>query len=226
MPSGCTGGIVAVMSGCCDPSGYGRVFNAEQAARAVRNFERKGLDGTARPMVAALRSRGFTGATLLEVGAGPGTGLVTLLEAGAAGAVAYDISPSYAEIAGALLAGRGLSDRVEWHTGDYLASGDTRDADVVFLNRVVCCYPDMAPLVDAAAAHTRRLLALAYPRNRWFVRAGVKVINVFLRLRRVAFRVFVHDPGAIDQRVAAAGLEEVASGATATWQWKVWKRAG
>jgi magnesium-protoporphyrin O-methyltransferase len=121
-------------------------------------------------MIAALADRGIDGALLLEVGAGPATALVTLLEAGVARAVAYDISPSYEKVAGALLQGRNLQDRVEWHTGDYLAVGDRRDADVVFLNRVVCCYPEMAPLVDAAAGHARRLLALSYPRRRWFTR--------------------------------------------------------
>ena len=200
------------------------MFNAEQAARAVRRFESKGLDGTAQPMVDELRSRGIDGATLLEVGAGSATALVTLLEGGAGRAVGYDISPSYEKVAGALIAGRGLTDRVEWHTGDYLAAGDTRGADLVFLNRVVCCYPDMAPLVDAAATRTRSLLALSYPRDRWFIRLGIRMINGFLRLRRVTFRVFVHEPAAIDARVAAAGLAEVAAGTTVAWQWKVWQR--
>lgn len=200
------------------------MFNAEQAARAVRRFERKGLDATAQPMIEVLRSHGVEGATLLEVGAGSATALVMLLEGGAARAVGYDISPSYEEVAGALIAGRGLTDRVEWHTGDYLAAGDIREADVVFLNRVVCCYPNMEPLVDAAATRTRSLLALSYPRDRWFIRLGIRMINGFLRLRHVTFRVFVHEPAVIDARVTAAGLREVASGSTAAWHWKVWER--
>ncbi|MBI5157037.1 MAG: class I SAM-dependent methyltransferase [Acidimicrobiia bacterium] len=212
------------MSGCCDPRGYRQVFNAAQAAKAVRAFEQKGLDGTARPMIAALRAEGFDGATVLEVGAGPATALVTLLEAGAGRAVAYDISPSYERVAGALLQGRGLTNRVEWHTGDYLASGDDRPAEVVFLNRVVCCYPDIA-LVGVVADRASRLLALSYPRRRWYTRSAIRMINGYLWLRRVPFRVFVHDPGAIARNVIAAGFEEVAGGASTVWEWKVWRRA-
>ncbi len=212
------------MSGCCDPRGYRQVFNAEQARKAVRAFEQKGLDGTARPMIEVLRAQGLDGATVLEVGAGPGTALVTMLEAGAGRAVAYDISPSYEKVAGALLQGRGLTDRVEWHTGDYLTSGDQRPADAVFLNRVVCCYPD-AGLVGAVAERASRLLAVSYPRRRWYTRVGVKVINGYLWLRRVPFRVFVHDPDAIARSVAAAGFEEIADGGGAAWEWKVWRRA-
>ena len=155
----------------------------------------------------------------------PGTAIVKLLEAGARDAVAYDISPSYEDIAGALLAGRGLRERVEWHTGDYLASGDDRRADIVFLNRVVCCYPDLPPLIDTVASRAQRWLALSYPRRRWFTRAGVRMLNGYFRLRRVPFRVFVHDPETIESSIAAAGFEEVAAGGSATWEWKVWRRA-
>lgn len=212
------------MAGCCDPRGYRQVFNAAQAAKAVRAFERSGLDGTARPMIDVLRSRGLLGASVLEVGAGPGTAVVTLLESGAASAVAYDISPSHERVAGALFQGRGLSERVEWHSADFVTADDPRPADVVYLNRVVCCYPDMAPLVDAVATRSRRHLAMSYPRRRWIARAGVKVINGYLRLRRVPFRVFVHSPRLIAERVGAAGLTEVASGRSAVWEWKVWAR--
>jgi magnesium-protoporphyrin O-methyltransferase len=201
------------------------VFNAAQARRAVRNFERRGLDGTAAPMIAALGALSIRGGHLLEVGAGPGTAVVSLLEAGMESAIAYDISPSYEAVAGALFQGRGVETRVEWHIGDYLVAGDHRDADVVFLNRVVCCYPDMAPLVDAVAGRTRRLLALSYPRRRWFTRSAIRVMNAYLALRRVPFRTFVHDPDAIAARVAAAGLRPIAAGGSGIWEWKVWQRA-
>ena len=212
------------MPGCCDPSGYRRVFSADQATKAVRAFERKGLDGTAGAMIVALRAEGIDGATVLEVGAGPGTALVTLLEAGASHAVAFDISPSYEKVAGALLQGRGLADRVEWHTGDYLAALDVRPADIVFANRVVCCYPDLVPLVNALADRARRLVALSYPRKRWFTRSGVRMLNGYLRLRRVPFRVFAHDPMVIAGEVVAAGFESIASGGGGTWIWQVWRR--
>lgn len=217
-------GTVPAMAGCCDPVGYRQVFNSREAARAVRAFERKGLDDTARAMVAVLRERGITGATVLEVGAGAGTAQVALLEAGAARSTAYDISPSYERIAGALLQGRGLSDRVTWHTGDVLADPRVPEADVVFLNRVVCCYPEMEPLVDAVAGRARRLLALAYPRDRWTTRLGIRIINGYLRVRRVPFRVFVHPPAEIERRVGGAGLRPVAAGTTRFWQWTVWQR--
>ena len=60
------------------------------------------------------------------------------------------------------------------------------------MHRVVCCYPDVDGLVGVAAAHTRRRLLLTYPRERPWTRAGVRVINLFMRLSSSDFRAFVH----------------------------------
>lgn len=177
-------------------------------------------------MVRALRKRGIDGASLLEVGAGVGSAQVALLEAGVASGVAYDLSPAYREVSASLLAEHRLGDRVDWRTRDFVGDPSAPRADVVFLNRVVCCYPDMERMVDAASSSTGRLLAMAYPRDRWWVRAGVRTLNGFLRLRRTTFRAFVHPTAEIGRRVVAAGLTEVASGRSVLWEWHVWERPG
>ncbi|OFW67647.1 MAG: hypothetical protein A2Z12_01450 [Actinobacteria bacterium RBG_16_68_21] len=213
------------MSRCCDPSAYGNVFDERDARRNVSAFRRKGLGSTAAAMVRALAERGLEGMTVLEVGAGPGTAQVALLEAGATRGVAFDLSPASAAVASELLAERGLRERVEWHTGDFVAErAEIVPADVVFLNKVVCCYPDMPGLVDTATASAERLLAVALPRRRWWVRAGIGAINGLLRLRRTSFRVFSHDPREVQRRVITAGFREVSTGRSPVWEWHVWER--
>ncbi|MDP2622477.1 MAG: methyltransferase domain-containing protein [Actinomycetota bacterium] len=212
------------MAGCCDPSGFRQVFNEREANRAVRSFRRRGLDSTAGPMVEALRIRGLEGTSVLEVGAGVGSAQVRLIEAGAASSVAYDLSPAHHKVGEGLLVEFGVADRVEWRIGDFATDTAAPRADVVFLNRVVCCYPDMEAMVDAAALRTNRLLAMAYPRDRWWVRVGIRALNGFLRIGRTTFRVFVHRVTEIERRVNSAGLSEVARGRTALWEWHVWER--
>jgi magnesium-protoporphyrin O-methyltransferase len=62
-------------------------------------------------------------------------------------------------------------------------------AELVTLDRVVCCYPDFRRLLKAAAEHSQRALAFTYPRETWYMRFGLRVINFFQRLRRDPFRV-------------------------------------
>ncbi len=97
-----------------------------------------------------------------------------------------------------LLADAGLDARVERQIVDIAATPDAVEtADVVVLHRVVCCYPDMPGLVGAAADKTRRRLALSFPRETWWIRAGGGVLNLWARLTRKEFRFFVHAPAAI-----------------------------
>lgn len=196
------------------------------AARDVRAFLDKGLDSTATPMIERLLDRGIDSAAVLEVGAGSGTALVTMLEGGADTAVGVEISPSYEEAATELFAARGHAGKVEWRTGDFVdMSNELPPFDVVFLNRVVCCYPFMTEMVDAATGRTRRYLGMSYPRKRWPIKLGTKVLNLWMRLHRNSFRTFVHDPRSIAETAEAAGLRLVDSGTTFLWHWGVWERA-
>jgi magnesium-protoporphyrin O-methyltransferase len=213
------------MSGCCDPSGYRGAFNRKTAERSARSFARRGLDSTAGPMVAALREAGLAGASVLEIGAGAGTALTALLEAGAVSATAVDMSPNYEGTARALFDEHGIGQAVVWHTGDVVAlAGDLPESDVVFLNRVVCCYPDMVALVDTATGKSRHYLAMAYPRRRLLVWLFIKTANAWLRLNRNSFRIFLHDPAAVADRARSGGLTEVAAGRTPAWHWRIWER--
>ena len=78
--------------------------------------------------------------------------------------------------------------------------------DVVVLHRVVCCYPDVDALVGEAASHARRTLLLTYPQDRRLIRAGVRVVNLFLRLSRCGFRTYAHRVEKIVAVAAQHGL--------------------
>ena len=215
----------SAMSDCCDPRPYKGVFGEKEAKRTARLFEKRGLGSTAGPMVEALARAGIDGATVIEVGSGSATAIVGMLERGAASAVGYDISPEYEEVATSLLAERGLADRVDLRVGDFVADAtEAGTADVVFLNKVVCCYPDREAMMDAATGATRRMLAISHPRRRWLVRILFRITNTFLRIRGSGFRVHLHHPDAVTGQIEAAGLTRTAVGKTPLWHWSVWER--
>jgi magnesium-protoporphyrin O-methyltransferase len=142
---------------------------------------------------------------VLDVGGGIGAIELELLEAGAARATSIELSGGYEDAAGELIAERGLEDRVERRVGDF-ATTDVEPHDIVVLHRVVCCYPDADALVGAAAGHTKRTLLLTYPQERMWMRAGLRLINVWLRLSRCGFRTYVHPVTKIVAAAEARGL--------------------
>lgn len=178
---------------CCTPSGYRTIFGSKAAEREARRYRRKGLPGSARWLAETLKRAGVGGRSVLEVGGGVGGLQIELLEAGADHATNVEIIDTYESVAGALLAERGLGERVERRIADFGAAADeTPPADLVVLHRVICCYPDADVLMDAACAHARECVAITIPRESAWIRLGFAVMNAWFRLRRIDFRIYVH----------------------------------
>ena len=210
------------MSDCCSAP-YAKLFGHKQARKDARRFRRKGLDSTARRFVDALAARGIEGASVLEVGGGVGGVEIELLRAGADRAANVELSPEYEEEAGALLREAGFEGRVDRRIGDFVADG-VPPADVVVMHRVVCCYPDEEALVGAAAEHSRRLLALSFPRNSWHLRPICAACDLGLR---VVFhlRFYARPREAVLAPALARGFRVVDEHSGAFWRYAVLERA-
>jgi magnesium-protoporphyrin O-methyltransferase len=210
---------------CCDPVSYRRFFNRKEAQRRLRAYRRRGLDPMATSMVDYLKTQAIEGVELLEVGGGVGDLQVELLKAGVARSVNVELSSGYEEAATELIEAEGLEDRMTRRLGDFVELCDDLDpADIVVLNRVVCCYPWMEPMMSAAAAKTRRYLAVAVPREKWWIKAALGVGNAFMRLRGCGFRAFVHPIHGIEAVAAQHGLVVRHRDSNTFWQAVVWER--
>lgn len=212
------------MSGCCDPSGYRHLFNTKEAERRYRSYQRKGLDSMARRLVRHLVDDGVRGSTVLEVGGGVGSLHVELLEAGAESVIHVEISDAYEPFAQRLLDERGLTGRVDRRVGDFTVLADELQADVVVMNRVVCCYPFMERLMGAALSSTRARLAITYPRSNPASRLVSRIGNAWCRMRNVDFQSFIHDPAAILETTRRAGFDRTTHERDLVWHGAVFER--
>jgi magnesium-protoporphyrin O-methyltransferase len=199
------------------------MFDPATAQREARRYRRRGPHRTARRIVELLRERGVGGAEVLEVGGGIGVVAIELLEDGASRATNVELSPSYESAAVELLRERGLDERVDRRLGDFV-TGDAPEADLVVLDRVICCYPDAAALVSAAGRRARRTLVLTYPRYGVGARLLVRTVNLWLRLRGCGFRTYAHRPELIVGAAAACGLRPAQEGGL-VWRLIAFERA-
>lgn len=207
------------MTDCCSAAGYRWAFSERRAQREARRYERRGLDATSRRIVEILKAQGLDGRTLLEVGGGVGALQIELLKAGVTRAVSIELTPTYEAAANGLLRRAGLQDRVERRLMDFAEPAtDVEAADIVIMNRVICCYPDMPQLAGAAAAHTRQMLVLSFPKERWWTRTGLTLSNLVLWATRRRFHVFVHRPEQILATAEHFGLRTTLNHAGFFWQ--------
>ena len=186
------------MANCCSTD-YRRMFSRKFAARDLRRYRERGLANTERDLVSLVGD--VQGETVLEAGGGIGALQLELLDAGAAAATNVELSGGYEDASAQLFAEREVDRRV----GDFV-SEDLEPHDVVVMHRVVCCYPDPEALVGAAAARTRRVLALTLPQERHWVGWGLGAVNLWLRIRGCGFRTYHHPFARVEEAASANGL--------------------
>lgn len=203
-------------------------FDQRTARRDLRRFERRGPDATTRRILAAVREFPLPyEPILLDVGGGIGAIHHDLLEHGFARAIHVDASSAYLAVAEAETQRRGHGGRVEFRRADFPAVASSLPmADVVTLDRVVCCDPDCARLLGAAAGRARRLVAFSFPRPRRVVRLVIAVFNLSNRLRGRAFQARIHPPAKMAGVLEGAGLRRWRSAGNWFWAVEFFERPG
>jgi magnesium-protoporphyrin O-methyltransferase len=214
------------MACCSFDATVDQQFSAKKASRELDRYRRKGAGPTARMLLNGMVKVGLAEGTLLDIGGGVGALTFALLERGVRRAVMVEASTAYLEAASAEVARRGHSAAVRLIRGDFLdVAQHVERADVVTLDRVVCCYPLHAELLREALGLAGRGFAFSYPRDRWYVRAAMRAEN-WARPRTCAFRTFVHPEKSMRDVIEDAGFERVAHEHSIFWSADVFARRG
>ncbi len=141
-------------------------------------------------------------------------------------AVLVEAASAYLEVARKEAEARGRQADARFLHGDFATIADqVPEADVVTLDRVVCCYPDYRRLLAASAEKSRSACVLSFPRDRWCVRMVVALQNLVRRIARDPFRTFVHPPEDIDRILAGSGLALANAHDSFVWRVALYMRA-
>jgi ubiquinone/menaquinone biosynthesis C-methylase UbiE len=149
----------------CHCEAADRHFDTARAEQELAQYRRRGPRGTARRLLHLLRKGGVRPETLLDIGAGVGVVHHELLADGVATAVHVEASSAYLQAARSESVRRGQAERVEFVHGDFVAlAPGIASADLVTLDRVICCYDALEPLLAESAAS--ELLVPSRPETR------------------------------------------------------------
>ena len=208
---------------CCQITD--KTFGEVDARNGLRQYRRRGPAAQTRELLKAVRSRGLSRVTLLDIGGGIGAIHHELLEDAVTQATHVDASSAYLRAAEDEAARRGHAHRVTFIQADFTdVAPELPQADIVTLDRVVCCYPDFRSLLAAAAGRSRQILAMTYPREKWYTRLAIGLMDRLQALRRDPFRVFVHPVAQMDSVLAEAGMHRVSLKRLFIWEVALYTR--
>jgi magnesium-protoporphyrin O-methyltransferase len=176
-------------------------------------------------MLDALRPKAAEVSSLLDIGGGVGVILHELLDGSAMEASFVEIASAYLQVAREEAEKHGYRGRVQFVQGDFVAlAGKIADAELVTLDRVVCCYPDAEPLIKSSASKALKWYALSYPRDRWWVRLAIRFENWRRRRGGDSFQVHIHSEILMDELVKRAGFSRQFHARTLTWSVAIYRR--
>ena len=210
---------------CPQCVGIEQLFNDAEADAELRRFRKRGPRKTTRLLIEGVTEAGVTGRTLLDVGGGVGAVHLGLLAAGAKHALDIDASSAFIRTARQEAESRGLADRVTHRFGNFAEmAAEIPTADVVTLDRVICCYHDVEALLGLSARRASSTLGMVFPRDIMRARFMNRLLNLRRRLAGSPFRTFIHPRSRIEEILGSCGLESIFQRRTFFWQVGVFRR--
>jgi SAM-dependent methyltransferase len=218
------------VSGCCGGGGIPsceRMFDRRTADDDLRRLRKDGPPWATRTLVEGLAAGiDLAEATVIDIGAGVGAVHLGLLERGARSATDVDGSSAYLDAARDEAGRLGLGQRVRHVLGDATVVGaELEPADIVALDRVVCCYGGLPALLGVATSLARRRIGLVYPRDAWWARAGVALANPVMFRGSAGYRMHVHRVATVAGLLHGAGFAPLGERVGRVWRVETWERA-
>lgn len=211
---------------CAQCAGIEKIFTSSHARKELKRYHKKGPAKSTRRLIDVLRSLNLSGMTLLDIGGGIGAIQHALLPEVMESGIDVDASTAYLDVARQEAQKLGYASRCQYLHGDFVElAGEIPGADVVTLDRVICCYPDMHKLMELSADRCRRFLGLVLPRQNWFTRGVMAtLINTFTLVTGNPFRFYVHPVAALDSLLLGRGFRLFHDQTSGVWQIRVYQK--
>jgi magnesium-protoporphyrin O-methyltransferase len=176
-------------------------------------------------LISAIEEDGVEGMTLLDIGGGVGGVQHALLIDGVVEAIHVDASSAYVRAAREEAERRNLDCRIKFRQGNFVdLAQELPVVDLVTLDRVICCYDEMEPLVRLSAKKARERIGLVFPRDFRIFRIFLPLVNFVLGLRGTPFRIYLHDTQSVDRVIKEQGFNRRFHKNSGFWQTLVYNR--
>ena len=211
--------------GCCQCQGIENMFDKKAANRQIKRYLKKGPSKTTSMLLDAIHKKGVQGLNFLDIGGGIGAIQYDLIKAGASNGTSIEASSAFFDVVKEEALQNGLAERVNFKYGDFTATAsDVDSADIVTLDKVICCYDNMSELVGLSSKLARKIYAVIYPRDVWWTKLALLMVNFYPRIKGSSFRVFIHPTKKVEEIIFGNGLKRNYYATTLFWQVAIFTR--
>ena len=211
--------------GCCQCQGIENMFDKKAAKRQLKRYLKKGPSKTTSMLLDAIHKKGVQGLDFLDIGGGIGAIQHDLIKAGASGGTSIEASSAYIDVVKDEILQNGLVETVSFEHGDFTTMASNVDsADIVTLDKVICCYDDMSELVGLSSKLARKIYAVIYPRDVWWTKLAFLMMNFYARIKGCSFRTFIHPTQKVEEIIFGNGLKRNYYATTLVWQVAIFTR--
>ena len=206
------------MSCCClDP--YALMFDKEKADQDMKDYHETGIKKSSRPLFSLINDLPLKGKSLLDIGGGIGAISFELFKKDLKNSTHNDISKAYLSAFSNEVEKQELDNRVKVIPGDFSQMHEAFEmADIVSLDKVICCYPDFHTLVSRSVAKAGRWYVYNVPRNKWWVRLGMWLDMHWTKYKTgKSFKSYVHPIAEINELIRNAGFDKVGQAYEREW---------
>ena len=210
---------------CCQCQGIESMFDKKSAKRDLKRYLKKGPSTTTKILLNAVNKIGVQGMTFLDIGGGIGAIQYALIKWGALNGVSIEASSAYIDSIKEETGKNNLTEKVVFKHGDFTTiASDLNSSDIVTLDKVICCYDDMNRLVDLSSKLARKIYAVVYPRDNWWIKLFLPIINFYPKIKGSSFRLFIHPTNKVEDIIIKNGLKRIYNTTRLFWQVAVFIR--
>ncbi|MCK5318827.1 MAG: class I SAM-dependent methyltransferase, partial [Anaerolineales bacterium] len=149
---------------CCQCEGIEKKFDQAYVAKKLKRYREKGPKDSTRILIEVLKETLDNDMTLLDIGSGIGDIQHALLGEGVKETFNSEASTAFIDACKQEAERQGNANRITHIKGDFVDIADSiPSADIVTLDRVICCYHNMPDLVNKSLEKARKLYGMVIP---------------------------------------------------------------
>ena len=203
----------------CQCEGIDQLFSDKYARNELKAYRKSGGSKSTKMLIEAIKDQNLEKASLLDIGGGDGTIQLALLENGVSNSTVVDASEGYLAVAMEEAERQGVREKVSYHHGDFVEiAANIKPADLVTMDKVICCYDDMANLVGNSVALAKHHYGIVFPIDNAFSQIHDFFYNIWMRITRNPFRAYLHPTPAIEALIFKYGFQRSSYQRQGLWQ--------